>query len=636
MIQNLSNFALFLVALAGIILTGRVILSYTKLRLTPGERLVWSFALGSFTISITLTALGFAGFFTRYAGYVVLTLSLTAVFFRPKKLAAEVNNLYESLRRFIKKANTWELRVPLLVLILLSLYFLIIALAPEYRYDSLFYHLELPKRYIEAGRITYEHDIIQSAFPAAWDILYGYGLLIATETVSKLLAFTAGVCTLVAVYSAGRRLFGGRAGVFAVLIIAVTPFFAEYWSNAMADIPFALFLTLGALTLVYGRKHIYRAAIIAGILLGFATASRLQGLILAPVIFVVYVAVIASTGRGLKRTLSALVIVFGVAIIITVPWYVRNLLATGSIIGYVGTDVSRFEEWRTGSIADSFLSSIRQYFEAESFRGPGGPWYTKLLIPFRLTFSPGMWGQGTLGPLYLAFLPGVFFVRKHRRRLWLFVGIIGLALLAWVVLLKETNVRYLIPAALPAAIAIGCVLPKFFENGRIGKGAVWVLVLFAAASSIFFVRYYSELLPYGFGFKGRNELVVKWAFHGFDAINAVNSLPEGSVVYSDEGRTFYFDKPVVIGRPEHNPYFNTTEIESPGEMLTWFAEHNITHALAASYESDFTFPEKPYGNPDGKYNFRKDFLDVYGTVLAEGGAKAYRSGYYTLYEIHYP
>jgi len=637
MIENLISLLLFIIASFGLYAVGRPLLSFAGISLTPGERLVWGYVLGALAISVALTILGFVGLYNKPAGFAVLLLSLAAVLYRPKDLRDEIKGLYGSLRRLIGEAKKPEYAVAFAAVAVLAGAFILVALAPELRYDALQYHLELPKRYISAGRITFQHDILQAAFPQAWGMLYGYGLLLSrTEQVPKLFAFAAGVCALATAYSAGRRLFGKSAGFFAVLVVVTTSMFAEYWSNAMADIPFMLFLALGALALVYGRKHIYRAAVIGGLFLGFAAASRMQALVLMPVIFVVYACIIASVKPGLRRGAVALLIIFGIAAVLTVPWYVHNYVATDSMTGYFVTDVSRYEEWRTAGGTDSFLDSVKQFFSAENFRGPRGPWYTKLLIPFLLTFKPNLWGQGVPGPLYLALLPGVFFIRKRACRALFLVGVVGVAILAWIFLIKEINVRYLMPTIIPAAIASGYVWSVFFKSGVFGKLAGWAIIAFAVGTSVFFAYHVSEYFPYGLGLKDRDEFVTKRIFRGFDAVKAVNLLPEGSLVFTNDGRTFYFDTPVIMGRPEHNLYFNTMEIETPEEMLAWFHDHDITHVLAVSWESDFTFPGKPFRNPDGEYHFRDDYLDVYGIVLAEGGREGVKGGYYSLYEMRYP
>lgn len=635
MIGNLFSLVLFLIACCGIILTGRVLLTFTRFYLTASERLIWSFILGALVVSIALTILGFAGLFTRTIAIVILFLTLSAILYRPRALLEEIINSGRSLKRFVGNHKKPKYVIGLTIFGVLGVAFILVAFAPELRYDALQYHLELPKRYINAGRITFQHDILQSAFPQAWGMLYGYGLLLGSAQIAKLFAFSAGACALIAAYSAGRRLFGKSAGFFSALVIAATPVFCEYWSNAMADIPFMLLLALAALTLVYGRKRLIRASIVSGLFLGFAAASRMQTLILVPALFVVFLFIIASLRPGLKRGTVSIVIIFGVAAVITAPWYIHNYIATGSITGYFVTDVSRYEEWRTTSSTESLFASIKQFLAAANFRGPRGPWYTKLLIPFRLTFEPNMWSQGVPGPLYLALLPGVFFVRKSFKNAVFLVGVVVITVLAWIFLLKETNVRYLVPAIFPGAVAAGYVWSLYLRSGRIGKLIAWLILVFTAGSAVFFVKQVSEYFPYSLGLKKPDGLVVERVFRGFDAINAVNSLPEGSLVFTNDGRTFYFDTPVIMGRPEHNHYFNSTEIETPGEMLGWFAEHGVTHVLAVYWESDFTFPGKPFRNPDGKYHFRGDFLDVYGTILAEGGKKGVKGGYYYLYKIDY-
>jgi hypothetical protein len=636
MIQNLSNFALFLIASTGIVLTGRVILSHTQLRLTPAERLVWSFVLGAFVTSLAIMVLGFAGLVTKTAAYGVLGASLLAILYRPKDLVKETVALYRSTLRFIRGVKGIDRWIALIVIAELTTVFFVVAFGPEVRFDGLAYHLELPKRYIEAGCIQFHHDIHQSAFPALWDMAYVYGLLLRSEQISRLFAFTVTLCLIHSVYSFGRRLFGKNTGLFAALIASTTPIIAAYWSNAMADNAFALFLLLSLITLTVGRKKVVTAAFVAGVFLAFAAASRMQTFVLVPALAIVFIGALTILRINRRRGFLTIVIMSALAAAVAAPWYIHNYSATGNIFGYVSTALVRIEHWSGVNRSSSFIESVWVYLSADNYKGPHGPWYIKLAYPFLLTYKPWLWSDGEFGPLFLALIPIGFFVTYRKKAVFSLFSLILIVFLSWIILLKEVNLRYLVWGIPYASLIAGYIWTLFSGLNRAGKLFSLLLVFVTSGIGGYFTYQVHEYFPVVLGTRTPAKLVEEKKYGGFNAIEVINGLPEGTKILSLEPQVFYFEQPIVIGFPRHNLYFDTSRIETPGEMLEWLGNNGITHVLTTRWASKFRFPGKPFGRDAAGYVFREDVLGIYGVIIAEGGEEDIKGVYYELYEIRYP
>jgi hypothetical protein len=636
MIPNLSNFALFLIAFAGITSTGRITLYFFKIRLTPGERLVYSFVLGAFAVFLAIMVLGFAGLITKTAAYIVLGAGLLAILYRPKNFVKETAALYRSIRRFVRSIKGTDQWVALIIIAELTVVFFIVAFGPEVRFDGLAYHLELPKRYIEAGRIQFYGDVHQSAFPALWDMAYVYGLLLRSEQISRLFAFTVTLCLVHSIYSFGRRLFGKSTGLFAALVASTAPIISAYWSNAMADNAFALFLLLSLTALTVGRKKILTAAFAAGVFLAFAAASRMQTFVLAPALAVVFIGTLTALRINRRKGFLTIVILSALSIVVAAPWYIHNYSATGNIFGYVSTALVRIENWSGASRSNSFVESVWVYLSADNYRGPHGPWYIKFAYPFLLTFKPWLWSDGEFGPLFLALIPAGFFAIYRKKTVLSLFSLIFIIFLSWIILLKEVNLRYLVWGIPYASLIAGYTWTSFSRLNRAGKFLSLFLVSITAVIGGYFTYRVHEYFPVVLGARPSAEFVDEKKYGGFDAIEVINALPEGSKILSLEPQVFYFEKPTVIGFPRHNLYFDTSRIGTPGEMLEWLQNNGITHVFTTRWASEFRFPGKPYGRGAEGYVFRKDVLETYGVLIAEGGKENVVGGYYELYEMHYP
>ncbi|HEU4597618.1 MAG TPA: glycosyltransferase family 39 protein [Pyrinomonadaceae bacterium] len=107
----------------------------------------------------------------------------------------------------------------------------------------------------------------------------------------------------VLIYFVARRMWGTRAALFAVALYSLEPTVLAHGRVVQTDIPsaFAYFLFAFALYEYLRRPSLVRAAL-AGLAAGFAVVTKFSMVVLAPVLCVVFVALLIFAARwGLKR-----------------------------------------------------------------------------------------------------------------------------------------------------------------------------------------------------------------------------------------------------------------------------------------------------------------------------------------------
>ena len=174
-----------------------------------------------------------------------------------------------------------------------------------------------------------------------------------------LLQALMGAATVLVVYRIGREWFDEATGWIAAAIVAVYPFFIFYSALLLTETLFILLLTaimalLGRAACVGadGRRGSYRAAALAGFLLGLGvlTRSSLVGFLvfLAPIWW------LAARGRGRWPAAFTWAVMLLCMIAVLTPWAIRNRI-------------------RTGHLVFTTLQSGHDLYEANSPEATGGP-----------------------------------------------------------------------------------------------------------------------------------------------------------------------------------------------------------------------------------------------------------------------
>lgn len=204
----------------------------------PLARLVAGLLVGIGTFASMLLLLGIIGGF-RPGTMALLTIALGAVVWRRFGEAFELVKRCSSLLR-----SSWDV-ASFGVLVLIAVGLLIQSSAPPADWDSLVYHLEVPRAWLAEGRLHLPIDNLHAALTGLLHLLYVPLLALGAESGPATLNAVLACVLALTLFEFGDRFFDRRTGRIAciavfgsasVVFVAVTP---------RVDVSLTLFLVFG-------------------------------------------------------------------------------------------------------------------------------------------------------------------------------------------------------------------------------------------------------------------------------------------------------------------------------------------------------------------------------------------------------
>lgn len=284
--------------LAGAVALGWLILRYVQFRgLSRLESFVFSAALGLSAISTWVLLVGLAG-----------GLRLRWLLVAP--LPAAALGAVVLWRRSAPAAlpcpappRTWPgdrwlwLAAPLVLLLLAS------ALLPPTDFDVREYHLQAPKEFFEAGRITFLPHNVYANMPLGTEMLSLLAMVAVGDwwrgaLVGKLLTASFGVWGALGLLAAGRRWFSSGAGVVSALVYLSTPWILLVSTAGLVDAALAFYLLMAVHAYwLWRMPDGFRSPALPGYLAGAAVAIKYPA-----VLFVVMPLAMGVVASGWKRS----------------------------------------------------------------------------------------------------------------------------------------------------------------------------------------------------------------------------------------------------------------------------------------------------------------------------------------------
>jgi 4-amino-4-deoxy-L-arabinose transferase-like glycosyltransferase len=353
----------------------------------------------------------------------------------------------------------------LLVLFVLFLFGLCAVLAPSDAddWDTLAYHLAVPKLWLSEGHIFSVPFISHSNFPDVIDDLYVWGLTWGGQHGAKAFSLGYFLLGILAIFGFARRHYGASAGWLAAVAFASVPAILWEAGTAYIDVGHGLYAGLGIAFAALALQNEDRRKdylILSGVLLGFAAASKYTGL---QTIFLVAFVFLLFGLRGAHRAgaLKGALLVGILAAAIASPWYIKNVVNVGNPVypflyerfGGANWDQRRADIYRNEQ--QSFGVGL-----SEGKRDPAQIGHAVL----GLAYQPGRYvnplqtvgGGSPLGAVGVAVLAAlVLWALSGRvRRFEGFVlAVAGLSFVPWFFLSQQS--RYIVAIAPAAAILLG-------------------------------------------------------------------------------------------------------------------------------------------------------------------------------------
>lgn len=321
-------------------------------------------------------------------------------------------------------------------------------------YDVLEYHLQGPREYYDAGRITFLPHNVYTSFPQQMEMLYLLLMHLAGGAYAGAIPaqLLHAYCGLLAVVALGCWTRPGWARQITILIAGSTPWLAHVGCLAYVENGMLFFAAVAAgLVVDYSRDKTdenWRAALTAGLCAGLAGGCKYTAvpLIAVGLVLAWLVTMRASLGQRARRIA---VFVAG-ALLAFSPWAIRNISFTGNPVYPFAYEWLGGQAWSADQ-AQQWSVAHRVLPEYDSFAGRLALAAQELggsLDDETRAFQPSLFGQ----VLFVLAVAGV--VLGWSRRVLLLTIWAALILLGWISLTFIPG-RFAMPLVVPLVLLAG-------------------------------------------------------------------------------------------------------------------------------------------------------------------------------------
>ena len=423
----------------GALAAGTLLLRALRLQTTStAEYLVFASSSGVLILSCLYYAMAAAGAY----GPLAVAVSIAAMLLGGAAVArpAQAVNLPDTVESD-RASRPW-----LAVALVAMAFGLVASLAPEKEYDALWYHLNLPRLWLEAGRpVDLVHEYV-SLYPMTWELVFGAGLVLGGAVGAKLLHFICLPLLASIVWSAARRYLPTSPAV-AVALTVTAPTLLWESSTAYVDLALAFQTAAASYALArYAETNERAWAVMAALQFGGAAATKHLGAIFTMLALAAYVS--WSWWRGSSPIPAARrALLIGVAAaLIPLPWYARSAIASGNpVFPELFSLFGAFPPERWDALTERGLDGFKSRF------GIGRSWIDLLRLPWDVTVHGARFG-GSIGPLFLLLVPAAWLARRHRRAVGLLSAFVAAYVLVWASPVSSFQMRFLMPIVAPAAL----------------------------------------------------------------------------------------------------------------------------------------------------------------------------------------
>jgi len=343
----------------------------------------------------------------------------------------------------------------------------LLSLAPPTIYDALMYHLVAPRDLLEhhalpKGTEAYRRmaESVQLFYPQGAEMLFAFGLALASEGVAHLLHLSFAILTGLVVFTMAKRFASEKVAWTALALLLTMPILPIWAGQAQIDFIWSLYEILAIYAvLLWWQSDSRHWLLAAGIFSALALSTKY--LAVASVLVLALLILWKSIAEG-WQTASKNVVTFSLlAIGIASPWYLKNWV-------WVGNPVYPYF-LKGGELPSQMASWIDESLGSFGYReGLIGfltlPWD---LYVHHEAFGAVWNGMDFLSPLFPLVLAYPF-LRHGPEGRWVKVmlAIMGLRFLVWGVVSQQT--RFLVPIVPLLCIGTATVLVRLAKIHRFG------------------------------------------------------------------------------------------------------------------------------------------------------------------------
>lgn len=490
------------------------------------EKVAFSLSLGLGLIAYIVFISGLFGLLYRW--YLISLLLILGLF-----SFKQISNILKQLFHYIGNLKLKELPFLFLIFLLLAVILTLLGgSAPPIGNDSLAYRLAQVRIFAEGHRLIYIPYTRESLWPYLIEMLFTLGIVISSDILAKLIAWSFGLLSAFLVYIVAGRYFSKRAGYISSLIFLLTPAIFTQMTYSYVDIPQALysFVTLISI-LKYIESRNIRWAGLAGLFCGFVLSIKYTGVLTLFTLMAVFTYHFAKQ-KDLRRIILKGVILFLLfTILFSFCWYLRSYLIKGNPIYPYFARFFGHHGWERATeelIGSRF--SISGVFK----------------LPWMITMLPEEFGGEHFGVIYLLFLPLVFLIDRNKdifKSLGVFIIFYATA---WFFVDPYVN-RFLFPILLPLSLLVGCGLSVIFSKaGFFSNFVKGVFVIVCIFNTGLLLYHNTDKIKVAVGLESRQEYLSRTE-RTYNIAEYINkNLPQdATILMAGEIRAYYIKRPYI-------------------------------------------------------------------------------------------
>lgn len=217
----------------------------------------------------------------------------------------------------------------LLLFLLLVLVNIVGALGPELSFDALWYHLTIPKIFIQEQKIFYIQGglFYYSLMPKLGEMLFIPGLMFGSEIIPKLIQLIFGIMTSLAVYKISRNFLNEKGSIIASIIFYSSLVVAWESTVAYVDLIRTFYEVMAFWGIIEYLKNREKKFIVeSGVLLGLAISTKLIAFGSIPIFLFLFLIIENKSKEKIKSSFiflsSSLITVF--------PWLFFSYINSGN------------------------------------------------------------------------------------------------------------------------------------------------------------------------------------------------------------------------------------------------------------------------------------------------------------------
>ncbi len=573
--------------------------------LTEQEMFIFAIPLGSILMSLLLF---FLGIFHLYYASLLFSLLIFCMILFYKEIYWAGKQVYALFHEFLelrKKSLLSFCCVFFLFLFIFANFFF--SFTPEIQWDSLVYHLTVPKIYAQHhGLIEIPYDY-HTYLPKQFDILFIFGEVFSLPQTSRIFTMLFDLFLALTVYVFCKKYWNAKIGLLAATLLYTIPVFTVYQSTTYNDTAMAIFLFCSFFAFILSIQE-QRLLFLVGIFLGACAATKILALA-----FLLYFSLLILWKNFFteqmniqnkeyireksKKCILSILLITLCTFFVLAPWLTLSYVQTKNPVYPFFYTTFGGSHWSIE--LDTFWNNLRESY------GIGRTASGFFLTPWLLTMQPMLYGPVYgYSPIFLLFLPLFFWIRKENSFQNIICNLLWTFILFYFILwfFLASDGRYLLPSLAAATILVAVTLKNMLEKKNLAILCTSILIIILFSNLLFFAVMQRNTIPVLIGTKQKDNYIQEYLQNYAMAQWVNQNLKKESLLFiANDDRTYFYDVPYIQGYPIIQGVIDYPRMKGADELYKFLKQKKVTHIVITIHQlangtTTFTTFENYYNN----------------------------------------